>query len=85
MFNCNEYFKKYVSNTFAGSASQSFFESDGGRKKARVYYKMFEGGKFDYSLLYSNITDSTFADGSHSVCNMNLEEWEIYSSFAICT
>lgn len=79
MYNCKKYFEKYVSNTLSGSATQSFFISDGSVKKSRVYYKLFAGGSYEYSLLYSNITDSTFADGSVSVCNMELGEWKIHS------
>ena len=81
-----QYFDEYVSNTLAGSANQSFFDLEGKTKCARVYYKLFAGGKFDYSLLYSNTVDSTYADGAHSRKNYVCDEWEILSlRVKICT
>ncbi len=74
-----DFFKKYVSDSLAGSTSQSFFEDDNTPRRARVYYKLFCGGDREYSLLYSNTTDSTFSDGSVSVRNMPCGAWEILS------
>ena len=74
-----EFFKNYVSNSLAGSTSQSFYEDDGTLRRGRVYYKLFCGGKMEYSLLFSNTTDSTFSDGSTSVRNMPCGAWEILS------
>ncbi|MBQ8552524.1 MAG: SGNH/GDSL hydrolase family protein [Clostridia bacterium] len=80
-----EFFKNYVSNTLAGSASQSHFDTDG-VMTGRVYYKLFCGGDYEYSLLFSNITDSTFSDGSRSVCNDLGGSWEIVDArVGICT
>lgn len=73
-----EFFKRYHSNTTAGSSNQTFFESDGKEHTARVYYRIFEGGSDRFSLLFSNTTDSTFADGGYSVCNMQ-SSFEILS------
>ncbi len=74
-----KFFEKYVSNTVAGSGNQTFFVSDEPNeiRKGRVYYKIFAGGEFEYSMLFSNIIDSTFADGSHSHCNLVLDTWNI--------
>ncbi len=74
-----DFFKNYVSNTLAGSTSQSFFDDDGSARRGRVYYKLFCGGVMEYSLLFSGTTDSTFSDGSVSVCNMPCGAWEILS------
>ena len=74
-----DFFKNYVSDTLAGSTAQSFFEDDNTPRRARVYYKLFCGGDREYSLLYSNTTDSTFSDGSVSVRNMLCGSWEILS------
>ena len=79
-----KYFDEFVSNTLAGSSTQSFFNADEKEiMTGRVYYKIFAGGTFDYSLLFTNITDSTFADGSHSHRNMIIDEWEIVSA-SVC-
>ncbi len=76
-----DYFHTYSSNTLAGSGNQTFFWSKDPEalQKGRVYYKIFAGGSFHYSLLYTNITDGTFADGSHSRCNRVLDPWQIHS------
>lgn len=79
------YFEKYVSNTLAGSANQSWFESDGNVLTGRVFYKVFAGGKFNYSFLFTNIIDSTFSDGTHSHRNLVCDQWEIVSaSVCVC-
>ena len=76
-----EYFENFVSNTTAGSGNQSWFAPEDANKvqKAIVFFKLTVRGKLNYSLLYSNIVDSTFADGTHSHCNMVCEEWRIHS------
>lgn len=71
--------KKFVSNTLAGMSNQSFFVSDGNIHRGRAYVKIFSGGEFNYSLFFTNTTDSTFADGSHSACNREIAPWEILS------
>lgn len=79
-----KYFDKFVSNTLAGSASQSFFDAEGNKViTGRVFYKIFVGGEYDYSLLFTNIMDSTFDDGSHSHKNMICDQWDIISA-SVC-
>ena len=76
-----KFFEKYVSNTTAGSGNQTFFTMEEGEiRTGRVFYKIFAGGKYNYSLLFSNITDSTFADGTKSRKNMLCEPWQIHSA-----
>lgn len=73
------FFDIYVSNTLAGSGNQYFFINEDDKKinKGRVYYKVFFGGKFKYSFLFSNILDSTFSDGSKSHKNLICNDWYI--------
>ena len=75
------YFNQYVSNTYAGSGNQYYFSTEEGeRRTGRVFYKIAAGGEYDYSILFSNIIDSTFADGSVSHCNLVCPSWEIHSA-----
>ena len=67
----------YVSNSLAGTSVQTYFESDGTIKIGRIYYKIFKGGLFNYSIMFSNITDSTF--GLRSDCNLKCGKWKIHS------
>ncbi len=75
-----DFFAAYSSNTLAGSGNQTFFESKDPEalQKGRVFYKIFAGGEYSYSLLFTNIIDGTFADGSHSRCNRVLDPWQIH-------
>ena len=77
--NNENYFNEYISATTAGSASQTHLSTDGEIRTGRVYYRLSLGGTFDFSLLFTSITDSTFADGSHSVANTVCDGWDIYS------
>lgn len=73
-----KYFNEYSSNTIAGSSNQHFFTMENGEvRTSRAFYKIAVGGKFRYSLLFSNIIDSTFADGSVSHKNLICEEYKI--------
>ena len=75
----------FVSDTAAGSANQTVFESDTQWHTARVYYTLTAGGE-DYSLLFSGATDSTFADGTHAVCNEMCGGWELRNlRVGLCT
>ena len=70
-----KYFEKYTSNTCAGTSNQSYFTNGNGT--GRIHYKVFSGGRYGYSFLFTNIIDSTFADGTHSHANLVCDEWEI--------
>ena len=66
-----KWFETYSSNTLAGSGNQYYFTTgDDKIHRGRIYYKIFAGGTYNYSLLFSNIIDSTYADGKVSHCNM---------------
>lgn len=71
--------KTYVSNTLAAGGSQHHFLPSDPRAEqvGRIYYRVFEGGTFAYSLLFSNTIDSTFADGQHSYQGYECGDWEI--------
>ena len=81
-----KWFETYTSNTIAGSGNQHYFlTGDQEIHRGRVYYKIFAGGTYNYSLLFSNIIDSTFSDGSVSHSNLICDEWEILEvSLGIC-
>ncbi len=74
-----KYFDTYVSNTVAGSGNQLYFVADG-VQTGRVFYKITCGGRYDYSLLFSNVIDSTFADGAKSHKNLICDEWRIHAA-----
>jgi len=74
-----KYFDTYVSNSVAGSANQFFFSAPT-PQTGRVFYKIACGGSFSYSLLFSNLIDSTFADGSKSNKNRVCDEWTLLSA-----
>ena len=76
-----KYFDEFNSNTYAGSGNQFYFNTNENEKyTGRVLYKISAGGKYNYSLLFSNIIDSTFADGSISHKNLICENWFIHSA-----
>ncbi len=67
-----QYFEKYTSNCVGGTSHQAVRGSK--EKKTRtsqIYYKINEGGKFDYSLLFSSVTDGTGKMGCkpNTVCD----------------
>lgn len=74
------YFSKYVSNTLAPTGNQTLFISDNTVQKSRAFYKIFKGGDHEYSFLFTNIVDSTFADGSISRANDYGEPYTIHSA-----
>jgi len=74
-----KYFERFISNTYAGSANQHFFNmSEGEKRTGRIFYKISVGGKYNYSILYSNIIDSTYADGEKSHKNLICDSWIIH-------
>lgn len=76
-----KYFDQFKSNTCAGSGNQLYFEMNENEiRTGRVFYKISAGGEYNYSILFSNIIDSTYADGS--ICHKNLicENWIIHSA-----
>ena len=53
-----EYFKKFSSNTYAGSGNQLYFGTEENEiRTGRLFYKISFGGKYNYSVLFSNIID----------------------------
>lgn len=72
-----DFFKQYTSNTLAGSSNQSYFLSDNTLQIGRVFYKVFAGGRYNYSFMFTNVIDSTYADGSHSKANIKCKNWII--------
>ena len=55
-----KYFEKYVSNTYAGGVNQlQYSTKENEIKTGRVFYKITVGGEYEYSILFSNIIEST--------------------------
>jgi len=74
-----QYFEAYSSNTIAGSGNQHFFSLPQGEiKTGRAFYKIAAPGEYAYSLLFSNIIDSTYAKGDISHKNLVCDEWQIH-------
>lgn len=71
-----QYFKSYTSNSVAGSGNQLWYTAEEA-KTGRIFYRIEAGGTFLYSLLFSNVIDSTYADGSKSRKNLICKEWNI--------
>ena len=76
-----KYFDVFSSNTYAGSSNQFFFEMDSNKvSTGRIFYKITSGGEYNYSILFSNIIDSTYSDGTVSHKNLMCDEWYIHSA-----
>lgn len=77
-----QWFDRFHSNTLAGSGNQSWFapEDDHKMVTGRVFYRVFAGGEYRYSLLFGDAMDSTFSDGMHSWANQTLGGWTIHSA-----
>ncbi len=76
-----DYFKTYTSNTVAGSGNQHWFSlAQGEIRTGRVFYKIAVAGEYQYSLLFSNIIDSTFGSGDVSHKNLLCEKWQIHAA-----
>ncbi len=76
-----DYFRTYVSNTLAGSGNQTFVtpEDPDAPVRSVAFYRLFAEGEYHYSLLYSNVMDSTYSNGAHSRCNLICDQWKILS------
>lgn len=74
-----KFFDTYTSNTIAGSANQHVFYPEDPTKSytGRIFYKIANSGKFEHSLLFSNILDSTYSDGTQSHKNLICDSWTI--------
>ena len=74
-----DYFKRFHSNTLAGSGSQFFFRNEDETNITRgcCFYKIFEGGEYPYSFLFSNTIDSTYSSGAKSHKNLIVDSWVI--------
>ena len=81
-----KWFDTYVSNTMGGAGNQLYFATEGGDPMTgRVCFRATAGGTYDYSLLFSNIIDSTHRAGDVSHGNLICGEWEILgASIGVC-
>lgn len=73
------YFDDFCSACAAGCGNQSFFTPSDPSVPlvARAFFRLEVGGEHEYSLLFSNIIDSTYADGRHSARNRICAPWRI--------
>ena len=69
----------FVSNTAAGCGNQLFFDA-GARRVSRAFFRVAQGGAFDYALMFSNVMDSTYADGAMSHANLICEAWTLHEA-----
>lgn len=73
-----EYFKKYSSNTLAGSGNQFFFHNENKQQtRSCTLYKITNAGEYPYSFLFSNTIDSTYSNGAISHKNLVIDAWTI--------
>lgn len=80
-----KWFDTYSSNTLGAGGNQLIFSTEGKEMTGRIYYKIFAGGTYNYSLLFSNIMDSTYKFGEESCCNKICDEWELLGArIGIC-
>ena len=80
-----KWFETYSSNTLGAGGNQLIFSTGGNEMTGRIYYKVFAGGTYRYSLLFSNIMDSTYKFGEESHCNKLCDEWELLEAkIGIC-
>lgn len=76
-----EFFEHFTSNTLAGSGNQLTFTMEPGQiRTSRIFYKITYGGNYRYSLLFSNIVDSTYADGTQCHKNHVCGSWHIHEA-----
>ena len=75
------YFETYVSNTYAASGNQLYFNMDAEEVRVgRVFYKIAFSGEYNYSIMFSNVMDSTYANGSVSYKNLVCDGWKIHGA-----
>ena len=78
------WFDDFSSNTLAAGGNQSVCHP-AGEQVGRVYYRVFAGGEYRYSLLFADTIDSTYADGSRSRAEEVCGAWELtHLSLGVC-
>ncbi len=76
-----DFYKKFTSNCAGSAGNQLCFypENKDEILTSRCFFKVTEGGEYNYSFLFTNTVDSTFGDGSLCRCNVVPDEWQIKS------
>lgn len=75
----NEFYNRFFSDTVAGSSNQVLSEFESEKTfTGKIAYRLRGGGEY-YSLLYSNIVDSTYDAGQISKANDLGNKWVINS------
>lgn len=77
-----KFFDTYTSNSLGAAGNQHYFVNEDPtiEMTSRVFYKVYAGGSHNYSFLFSNIVDSTYAEGQISHMNLVCDEWEMISA-----
>ena len=77
-----EYFKKYRSNIIGATSNQyMLIFNEETEITGKMFFKVKKYGKFNYRLFFSNMTDSTYSDGSVSKANMCGDEYLIKEAY----
>lgn len=80
-----EWFQTYVSNTLGATGNQVHFSTEGRVDSGCIFYKVFSGGKYRYSLLFSNIIESTYKPEYRSTANLICDSWQLMGAeIAVC-
>ncbi len=74
-----DYFSIMTSNSLSSSANQTFFYTvdENEEYTGRVFYKISNGGKYNYSFLFSSTLDSSYPRENWTKCNTEVLDWEI--------
>ena len=74
------YMSNYSSATIGAGANQTLFYPKNGEVRTGIaFFRIAVSGRYNYSLLFSDIIDSTFAAGDLSVANMKCGGYKIHS------
>ena len=72
-----EFYREFTSGTLAATAVQTSFDQIE-PATAYAFYRLFPGGEYPLSLLYSDTVDSTIREGDETRANDSCGEWTIY-------
>lgn len=71
-----KFYREFTSGTLAATAVQTSFDQEI-PATSYAYYRLFPGGEYPLSLLFSNTVDSTIREGTETCANDPCGEWTI--------
>ena len=71
-----KFYREFTSGTLAATAVQTSFDQEI-PATSYAYYRLFPGGEYPLSLLFSNTVDSTIREGTETRANDPCGEWTI--------